>query len=77
MLARLASALPGVAAPRTTATRALSSAFRVSAVAHSDQFNKHRHTSDNNDDTPFDFSEENYRKVDTILGKYPENYKQS
>ena len=72
MLARLSRA----AGARTGVARALSS-FRASPSARSDQFNKHRHTDDNNDETPFDFSEENYRKVDTILGKYPENYKQS
>jgi len=42
----------------------------------SDQFNKHRHTEDNNDDTPFEFTPENMRKVETVLGKYPDNYKQ-
>jgi hypothetical protein len=62
-------------ATRAPAARALSS-FRASPAARSDQFNKHRHTADNNDDTPFEFSAENARKVDTILGKYPENYKQ-
>lgn len=43
----------------------------------SDQFNKHRHTPDNNDDTVFDFTPENYDKVNIILSKYPENYKAS
>jgi NADH dehydrogenase (ubiquinone) flavoprotein 2 len=47
-----------------------------SRVTMSDQFNKHRHTPDNNDDTPFEFTEENMRKVETVLGKYPDNYKQ-
>ena len=45
-------------------------------VTMSDQFNKHRDTPDNNEDTPFEFTAENLRKVDTVLGKYPENYKQ-
>ena len=72
MLLRLATA-------RTIgrAARAGARSFQASAGARSDQFNKHRQTEDNNDETPFDFSEENYRKVDTILGRYPENYKQS
>ena len=47
-----------------------------SSVRMSDQFNKHRHTEDNNDDTPFEFTDENMRKVETVLGKYPDNYKQ-
>ena len=52
--------------------------FRAGArAAMSDQFNKHRDTEDNNDATPFDFTPENYKRVETILGKYPENYKQS
>jgi hypothetical protein len=48
----------------------------TSSVRMSDQFNKHRHTEDNNDDTPFEFTDENMRKVETVLGKYPDNYKQ-
>lgn len=31
----------------------------------------------NSDDMPFDFTEENYKIVKVILGKYPKNYKQS
>eukprot|EP00924_Labyrinthula_sp_SR-Ha-C_P010650 snap_masked-scaffold_49-processed-gene-0.20-mRNA-1 protein AED:0.40 eAED:0.40 QI:0/-1/0/1/-1/1/1/0/271 len=38
---------------------------------------QHRDTSDNNSSTPFDFTIENYERVNTILAKYPSNYKQS
>lgn len=37
----------------------------------------HRATSDNNDSTPFDFTEANYKEVYTILDKYPPNWKRS
>lgn len=37
----------------------------------------HVESADNNVDTPFDFTEDNYARVNTILAKYPENYKQS
>ena len=32
---------------------------------------------DNNEDVPFDFTERNYREIDVILAKYPDNYKAS
>ncbi len=38
---------------------------------------QHRQADDNNEDTPFDFTVDNYKKVKTILGRYPKNYKQS
>eukprot|EP00542_Grammatophora_oceanica_P016764 CAMPEP_0194035220 /NCGR_PEP_ID=MMETSP0009_2-20130614/7669_1 /TAXON_ID=210454 /ORGANISM="Grammatophora oceanica, Strain CCMP 410" /LENGTH=262 /DNA_ID=CAMNT_0038676491 /DNA_START=93 /DNA_END=881 /DNA_ORIENTATION=+ len=37
----------------------------------------HIDTPDNNEETFFDFTDENYKRVDMILGKYPDNYKQS
>lgn len=37
----------------------------------------HIDTPDNTEDTPFDFTELNYKKVEAILSKYPDNYKQS
>jgi NADH dehydrogenase (ubiquinone) flavoprotein 2 len=37
----------------------------------------HRDTFENNDKTPFDFTPENYKKVDEILSRYPKNYKKS
>lgn len=39
---------------------------------------QHRHGDpDNSPDTPFDFTEENHRTAERILGKYPGNYRQS
>lgn len=61
---------------RTSLTRSARSFVTSTHVSMSDQFNKHRDTADNNDDTPFEFTEENMRKVETVLGKYPDNYKQ-
>lgn len=37
----------------------------------------HIDTPDNLETTPFDFTEENYKRVDMVLSKYPANYKQS
>lgn len=37
----------------------------------------HRETDSNNDSTPFDFTPENYHHVQTILSKYPSNWKRS
>ncbi|XP_041046500.1 NADH dehydrogenase [ubiquinone] flavoprotein 2, mitochondrial isoform X1 [Carcharodon carcharias] len=35
----------------------------------------HRDTPDNNPDTPFDFTPENYKRLDVILSSYPEGHK--
>jgi NADH dehydrogenase (ubiquinone) flavoprotein 2 len=40
-------------------------------------FVNHRNTDDNNEDTPFEFTKENYAKIETLLSKYPTNYKES
>ncbi len=40
-------------------------------------FANHRNTEDNNDDTPFEFTKENYEKIEELLNKYPTNYKES
>lgn len=40
-------------------------------------FVQHIDTPDNLETTPFDFTEENYKRVDMVLSKYPANYKQS
>mmetsp|Transcript_12938 Transcript_12938/g.19100 ORF Transcript_12938/g.19100 Transcript_12938/m.19100 type:complete len:270 (-) Transcript_12938:219-1028(-) len=36
---------------------------------------QHRNTPDNNPETYFDFTDENYKVVNKILGKYPKNFK--
>lgn len=35
----------------------------------------HRDTSDNNPETPFDFTPENYQRIEAIVGDYPEGHK--
>jgi NADH dehydrogenase (ubiquinone) flavoprotein 2 len=37
----------------------------------------HRPSQTNNDSTPFDFTPENYKVVETLLTKYPSNWKRS
>ncbi|GAB0494601.1 hypothetical protein MMPV_005895 [Pyropia vietnamensis] len=37
----------------------------------------HRPSPTNTAETPFDFSDENYAKIDTILARYPSNYRAS
>lgn len=47
-------------------------------VRRSAQLSAHRTHDDNNAaETPFDFTEENYKIVKSVLAKYPSNYKQS
>jgi NADH dehydrogenase (ubiquinone) flavoprotein 2 len=48
-----------------------------SSRAFSDIYVNHRETAENNDSTPFDFTEENYEQVEYLLSKYPSNYKKS
>jgi len=40
-------------------------------------FVNHRNTDDNLDETPFEFTKENYEAINKILAKYPTNYKHS
>jgi NADH dehydrogenase (ubiquinone) flavoprotein 2 len=40
-------------------------------------FANHRNTQDNNEDTPFEFTKENYEEIQKLLAKYPTNYKES
>lgn len=44
---------------------------------HNGLFLQHYDSPDNNVDTPFDFTADNYRRVHQILKRYPKNYKQS
>ena len=38
---------------------------------------QHKETFDNNDSVPFEFTTENYKELETLLKKYPSNYKKS
>lgn len=40
-------------------------------------FVNHRDTSDNLEETPFEFTEDNYQKIYEKLSHYPDNYKHS
>jgi NADH dehydrogenase (ubiquinone) flavoprotein 2 len=40
-------------------------------------FVNHRNTPDNLEETPFEFTNENYEKIREIMGRYPTNYKHS
>jgi NADH dehydrogenase (ubiquinone) flavoprotein 2 len=40
-------------------------------------FVNHRNTEDNNEETPFEFTKENYEKIKQLMKKYPANYKES
>merc|ERR1711879_844881 len=52
--------------------------FHSSAPAHGQMsLSTHKHTPENNESTPFDFTDENLEKVKQILKKYPPQYKKS
>ncbi|CAN0315148.1 unnamed protein product, partial [Ectocarpus sp. 4 AP-2014] len=38
---------------------------------------QHKDTPDNNETTFFDFTDENYARVEKIMAKYPANYRQA
>ena len=40
-------------------------------------FVNHRDTPDNKEETPFEFTTENYKVINEIMGRYPTNYKHS
>lgn len=40
-------------------------------------FVNHRDTADNLEESPFEFTEENYEKVKWHMSKFPDNYKHS
>ena len=64
---------PRALAPVTPLSRSLHSS-RAAAGGHATS--QHQHTDENNSQTFFDFTEENYKLVENVLGKYPGNYKQ-
>jgi len=61
--------------PSTFLSRARS--FHSSPILRSDALSVHYDTPDNNDRTPFDFTEENLQKAKKIIAKYPPGYEQS
>ncbi|KAM9994692.1 hypothetical protein ACTFIY_000883 [Dictyostelium cf. discoideum] len=51
--------------------------FKQSTLTRSDALSRHVETEDNNEHTPFDFTQENLVKAEKILAKYPKQYRQS
>jgi len=51
--------------------------FFASKNPFSDALSVHRDTPNNNADTVWDFTPENYAQIDDVLSKYPPNYKRS
>jgi NADH dehydrogenase (ubiquinone) flavoprotein 2 len=47
------------------------------SVAHFSAFVNHRDTPDNKEETPFEFTTENYSVISDIMSRYPSNYKHS
>lgn len=60
----------------TRAAGRLSMMFRSSSSFSAGYFS-HKPTAYNNDNTPFEFTEDNYGEVQRILSKYPEKHKRS
>ena len=53
------------------------SLFPRQQAASFSAFVNHRNTEDNLEETPFEFTEENYKEIRKIIAKYPSNYKES
>jgi NADH dehydrogenase (ubiquinone) flavoprotein 2 len=51
--------------------------LRIIKKSFSSALATHRETAYNNKDTPFDFSDSNYKEIEIILSKYPVQYKRS
>jgi len=51
--------------------------FHSSLPAFSSALSTHQNTGENNESTPFDFSEESMKEVNKVLAKYPPNYQRS
>eukprot|EP01111_Echinosteliopsis_oligospora_P009384 TRINITY_DN2735_c0_g1_i1.p1 TRINITY_DN2735_c0_g1~~TRINITY_DN2735_c0_g1_i1.p1 ORF type:complete len:264 (-),score=72.29 TRINITY_DN2735_c0_g1_i1:24-776(-) len=51
--------------------------YHISSVTRSDALSSHVDTADNTEGTPFDFTEENNKKIKEIIAKYPAGYQRS
>ena len=49
----------------------------TSRYSFASAFANHRDTEDNLPESPFEFTEESYAAIETLLTKYPDNYKSS
>ena len=55
----------------------MSSTLSSTAVRSFAGFYNHRPAEDNMEETPFEFTKENYKEIKRVLNKFPSNYKQS
>lgn len=62
---------------KSFAARSQTRLFRSMGPLSSGAIVAHRETPENNLDTPFEFTEENKKTIETILQKFPKNYPQS
>jgi len=75
--ARWTRNLRSALAPRLVQAATGRRAFFPSVAARSDSLSVHRDTPNNNRDTLWDFTPENYTEIEKQLKKYPPNYKRS
>lgn len=61
----------------TPQAKAFGTSAWCAATNSHDIFNVHRDQPDNNWEVQFDFTTQNYKKVNEIISRYPPNYKQS
>jgi len=66
-----------IIASRVTSNNNSRSSFIQRTIREGHAASFHIDTEDNKVSTKFDFTEENYQRVDKVLSKYPANYKQS
>lgn len=71
------SAISSGGASSSSAAVASSSGRRTMATNSHDLFNTHKHSAENNWNTAFDFTPDNYKRVAEIIARYPPNYKAS
>jgi NADH dehydrogenase (ubiquinone) flavoprotein 2 len=69
--------LTPVLKPRLMILRSRAGHFHRAFRLLSDKLFAHRDTPTNNPDIPFDFSPENKRRADSIISKYPPQYKKA
>lgn len=60
--------------PSATAVPLSRHVFTATRPTFGGGLNVHRDTEENTHDTPFEFSDENYAQIETILKRYPKNY---
>lgn len=59
------------------AKRSMNTLMPSATRSFSGIFPNHRDTEDNLEESPFEFTEENYDQINLLLQKYPDNYKSS